>query len=60
MVARNRWISNGFLLLGVGLLAWFGLIEIQGLQADPLMPALSALFIGGTAIMDRLGNQEFE
>ncbi len=60
MFAHNRWISNGFLLLGVGLLAWFGLIEVQGLRADPLMPALSALFIGGTAVMDRLGNQEFE
>ncbi len=60
MSVRNRWISNGFLLLGVGLLAWFGVAEIQGLYSDPLMPALSALFIGSTAVLDRLENQKFE
>ncbi|MBP7960531.1 MAG: hypothetical protein KBG20_02515 [Caldilineaceae bacterium] len=60
MSARNRWISNGLLFLGVGCLAWFGIAEIQGLRTDPLMPALSAFFIGGTAVLDRLGSQEFE
>ena len=60
MSTRKKWINNSFLVFGVALLAWFGVAELQGMTPDPLIPALSALFIGSTAVLDRLGKQKFE
>jgi hypothetical protein len=47
-------LSNAFLGLGVLILLSFGLIEINGLQSDPLLPASAALLIGCTAVLDRV------
>lgn len=60
MTQPSKWISNGLLLSGVFLLVWFGVAEVQGFATDPLMPALSALLIGSTAVLDRLDSREFE
>lgn len=53
-------ISNALLFTGVLLLAAVGLAEFNGVMTDPLLPAFSALFIGGTAILDRIGVGELE
>ena len=47
-------ISNALLSLGVLILLSFGLIEINGLQSDPLLPAFASLLIGCTAVLDRV------
>lgn len=47
-------LSNTLLSLGVLILLSFGLIEISGVQSDPLLPAFAALLIGGTAVLDRV------
>ena len=47
-------LSNALLGLGVLILLSFGLIEVNGAQSDPLLPAFAALLIGGTAVIDRL------
>ena len=47
-------LSNTLLGLGVLTLLGFGVIEVNGLQSDPLLPAFAALLIGGTAVIDRL------
>jgi hypothetical protein len=47
-------LSNTLLSLGVVSLVGFGLIEINGVQSDPLLPAFAALLIGCTAVLDRL------
>jgi hypothetical protein len=49
------FISNILLCLGVLMLLGFGVLEIAGLPSDPLLPAFSALLIGGTAVLDRVG-----
>lgn len=59
MVAKV-YISNTLLALGAVLLVAVGLLEVTGGQIDPLLPAFSALFIGGTAVLDRIGLSEFE
>lgn len=46
--------SNTFLTLGIFLLIGFGVVELVGSTADPLIPATSALCIGCTAILDRV------
>jgi hypothetical protein len=58
-MAKNH-ISNMLLVLGVVMLATVGLMEIAGIGANPLVPAFSALFIGGTAVIDRVGVSEIE
>jgi uncharacterized membrane protein YGL010W len=47
-------VSNTLLALGVLVLLSFGLIELFGIQSDPLMPASAALLIGCTAVLDRV------
>lgn len=47
-------LSNALLSLGVLILLSFGLIEINGIQSDPLLPAFAAFFIGCTAVLDRV------
>ena len=47
-------LSNTLLGLGVLILLSFGLIEFNGLQSDPLLPAFAALLIGCTAVLDRV------
>jgi hypothetical protein len=59
MMARV-YISNTLLALGAVLLAIVCLMEVTGGQTDPLLPAFSALFIGGTAVLDRIGIGEFK
>lgn len=46
--------SNTFLTLGVFLLIGFGVVELVGSTANPLIPATSALCIGCTAVLDRV------
>ena len=50
---RKIVISN--LLLACGVLALFGfaLMEVAGSPVDPLVPAMSALFLGSTQFRDR-------
>jgi hypothetical protein len=50
--------SNGLLGLGMIMLVLFVGLELTGLRADPLLPALAALSLGGTAVLDRIGEQE--
>lgn len=45
--------SNVLLMLGAVMLVAFGLMEVTGVRADPLMPALSAFLVGMTAVLDR-------
>ncbi len=54
------YVSNTLLVLGAVLLVAVGLMEITGGQIDPLVPAFSALFIGGTAVIDRVGEGAIE
>jgi hypothetical protein len=51
---RKLYLSNALLSLGVLILLSFGLIEMNGLQSDPLLPAFAALLIGCTAVLDRI------
>ena len=55
---RKPLFSNALLSLGVTMLAGFGLMELSGLHSDPLLPALSALLIGCTAVIDRVTSPE--
>jgi len=57
---RKSLISNCLLALGVVILGGFALMEMTGLSVDPLLPALSAFCIGGTAVLDRVGVQQFK
>ena len=57
---KTALIGNAFLGLGVISLISFALLEAQGLRVDPLLPAFSAFFIGCTAVLDRVGTQQFE
>jgi hypothetical protein len=52
------FFSNALLVVGTVMLVLFVLFELIGLRADPLLPALAALALGGTAILDRLGERE--
>ena len=52
------WMSNTLLLLGVVMLAMFGLMQIMGIGIDPLLPAGSAFLIGCTAVIDRIGERK--
>jgi hypothetical protein len=53
-------ISNTLLGLGVLILLSFAVMEVTGLRSDPLLPAFSALLIGSTAVLDRIGAPRFE
>jgi hypothetical protein len=58
---KKALFSNSLLGLGTLMLLLFVGLEFSGLRADPLLPALAALALGGTAILDRIGDQkEFE
>ncbi len=50
----NR-IGNALLVLGAVMLVAWGAVELAGHSADPLLPASSALLVGCTAMLDRLG-----
>jgi hypothetical protein len=57
----KNFFSNALLALGTVMLILFVAFELSGLRADPLLPALAALALGGTAVLDRLGEpEEFE
>ncbi|MCC6454387.1 MAG: hypothetical protein IT328_05550 [Caldilineaceae bacterium] len=47
-------LSNTLLSLGILVLLSFGVIEVNGVQSDPLLPAFAALLIGCTAVLDRV------
>jgi uncharacterized membrane protein len=51
---RKLYLSNALLGLGVLFLLSFGVIEVNGLQSNPLLPAFAALLIGCTAVLDRV------
>jgi hypothetical protein len=56
----NRFfLSNALLSVGAGMLGLFVVLELWGMRSDPLLPALSALMLGGTAILDRVGKQHW-
>ena len=46
--------GNAMLVLGAMMLVTFGVMELAGLRADPLMPAFAAFLIGTTAVLDRV------
>lgn len=48
-------LSNALLVIGAVTLLIFGVLEITGFHADPLMPAVSASLIGLTVVLDRGG-----
>ena len=50
----NR-IGNALLVLGAVMLVAWGAGELAGHSTDPLLPATSALLVGCTAMLDRLG-----
>lgn len=52
------WMSNTLLVLGVMMLALFGLLQMLGIGIDPLLPAASAFLIGCTAVIDRVGERK--
>jgi hypothetical protein len=51
---KKTLLSNMLLILGILMLLSFIGLELTGLQADPLLPASSALLIGCTAVLDRI------
>lgn len=51
---QKLYVSNTLLSLGVLILLSFGLIEVSGVQSDPLLPAFAAFCIGCTAVLDRV------
>jgi hypothetical protein len=53
-------VSNTALAMGVVVLSAFLLLQTIGAGSDPLIPAIAAFFIGCTAVLDRLGQQETE
>lgn len=55
---RKPFFSNALLSLGVTMLVGFGVIEMSGIHSDPLLPALAALLIGCTAVIDRVTSPE--
>jgi hypothetical protein len=57
---NKHFFSNALLGVGTVMLIAFTILELAGLRSDPLLPALSALALGGTAILDRIGEQGFE
>lgn len=54
------FVSNSLLTLGVIALVGFCVLEVSGLNSDPLLPAFSAFFIGCTAVLDRVGSRSLE
>ena len=46
------------LTFGIVSLFVFGLLQVLGIGADPLMPASAAFFIGCTAVLDRIGTRQ--
>jgi hypothetical protein len=54
MTMKKGAISNGLLSIGVLILMGFAILELAGVQPDPLLPAFSAFFIGCTAVLDRV------
>ena len=52
------WMSNTLLVLGITMLALFGLLQLMGIGIDPLLPAASAFLIGCTAVIDRIGERK--
>ncbi len=55
---NKHLFSNTLLSLGTLMLLLFVGMEFTGLRTDPLLPAVAALALGGTAILDRIGKRE--
>ncbi len=53
-------VSNTALVMGIVVLAAYALLQTIGAGSDPLVPAIAAFFIGCTAVLDRIGQQEPE
>lgn len=58
MSTRKNYLSNTMLLVGVLVLSAFVGLELAGSNTDPMIPAVAALCIGCTAVLDRLGPVE--
>lgn len=56
----KTFCSNALLVLGIMFLGGFAAFEVNGLQLDPIIPALAAFCIASTALLDRLGHHELE
>lgn len=48
------FLSNAFLGLGIVILTAFLVVEMNGFATQPLIPALAALSVGCSAVLDRL------
>jgi hypothetical protein len=59
MGSPKAFFSNALLILGILFLGGFAAFEINGLQINSIIPALAAFCIAATALLDRLGQQEF-
>ena len=60
MGSPKAFCSNALLVLGVLFLGGFAAFELNGVQIDPLVPALAAFCIASTALLDRVGRHELE
>jgi len=56
----KRYVSNAMLSLGVLLLLIVGVLIVAGMAINPLWPAISALAIGVTAVLDRMDDYLYE
>lgn len=50
----KAFFSNSLLGIGTLMLMIFAVMELAGWHSDPLLPALAALAIACTAILDRM------
>ncbi len=60
MRSPKAFFSNTLLVMGVLFLGGFATFELNGVQIDPIVPALAAFCIAITALIDRLGAKELE
>jgi hypothetical protein len=51
----KAFFSNSLLGIGTLMLIAFAVMELAGWHSDPILPALAALAISCTAILDRVG-----
>lgn|GEM_PF-5286488 len=56
----KHYVSNAMLSLGVLLLLFVGVMIVAGATLNPLWPAVAALAIGVTAVLDRVGDYAYE
>lgn len=56
----GRLLSNGLLLVGIGLLIFWLVQVLRSAPPDAMAPALAAFCIGSSAVLDRLRSRNTE